>query len=147
MYAVSRNGYKHLENTKTKNIWICFSQFLKSIQIRLHENYMYLCYLRRLLRTFRLWKSDKKYITKPTQKFAQMGKIGSLDENDAKVMWSDQTAPMSRNCTRLRIQSRFDFQVTLVFWIISKEEKSGFGFLPDPILPVSVKIGHLREQL
>ena len=48
-------------------------------------------------------------VTKSTQKFAQMGKIGSLDENsyDAKVMWSDQTAPMSKNCTRLKIQSRF----------------------------------------
>ena len=27
-------------------------------------------------------------------------------------MWSDQTAPMSSNCTRLRIHLRFEFQVT-----------------------------------
>ena len=114
MCAVLRHGYnKHLENTKTKQnkkMWICFSQFLKSIHAwKLYVSLLLTAFAQNV-QFMRKWRE----VTKPTQKFVQMGKIGSLDENSygAKVMWSDQTAPMSSNCTRLRIHSRFEFQVT-----------------------------------
>ena len=108
MCAVLRHGHKHLENTKTKNMWICFSQFLKSIFF-VFVTFSFTAFAQNVQFMRKWWE-----VTKPTQKFVQMGKIGSLDGNsyDAKVLWSDQTAPMSRNCTRLRIHSRFEFQVT-----------------------------------